>query len=63
MTPHGLTREVKALGADTLAVLMNVKLKEDWARLVSETKSKFGDIAFFHNNAGGGGSDFGMKIE
>jgi len=45
---------VKALGAETLTVHMNVTKPEDWQRCLDATMAKFGDIGFFHNNAGGG---------
>lgn len=52
----GAEAQVKAVtGADgTLAMVTNVTKPEDWQKLLDATMAKFGDVAFFHNNAGGG---------
>lgn len=45
-------QEVQALGVETLAVTMDVTKTEDWARARDATLAKFGEVGFFHNNAG-----------
>ena len=54
--------QVKALGAETLAVTMDVKSPEQWRELAELATAKLGPIAFFHNNAGGGSSSFNMNL-
>lgn len=50
--------EVKALGAETMTVVMDVTKPEDWAKGKDAVMQKWGDIAFFHNNAGAGDQVF-----